>query len=197
MRNRDEWEQRVTCNGGALRAGVVATCSWGGGGWEPRWRCCSGRRWLLQGAATSSSCCLLLPMPLFCVYPILRRLFSSGGDAVGGGGATMALVLPLPFSFIFPLFFALSLPVSLFRFPPFFFLLISPLCLSLFLLLFSFLTVQVLLSMIGRTVAAGGGSGGYGRRPRWREKQREEQLWEPGKDDFFLTLDLRSSLPRT
>ena len=72
------------------------------------------------------------------------------------------------------------------------------LCLSLFLLLLPFLTVQVLLSTTGRTVAAGDGSGGCGRRPRWREKQREEQLLGTRKkDDFFLTFDPQSSLPRT
>jgi len=85
-------------------------------------------------------------------------------------------------------------PVSLFRF---FFSADLPPSLSLFLLLLPFLTVQVLLSTTGRTVAAGGGSGGCGRRPRWREKQREEQLLGTRKkDDFFLTLDPPSSFLR-
>jgi hypothetical protein len=51
-----------------------------------------------------------------------------------------------------------------------FYVLCSSLCLSLCLLLLPFLTVQVLLSTTGRTVAAGGGSGGCGKRPQWREK---------------------------
>jgi hypothetical protein len=61
----------------------------------------------------------------------------------------------------------------------------SSLCLSLFLLLLSFLTVQVLLSTTGRTVAAGGGSGGCGRRPRWREKQRGKCWLEPEMFGFL------------
>jgi hypothetical protein len=48
-----------------------------------------------------------------------------------------------------------------------------------------FLMVQVLLSTTGRTVATGGGSGGCGRRPRWREKQREEQLLGTRKKMIF------------
>ena len=71
----------------------------------------------------------------------------------------------------------------------FFSVLCSSLCLSLFLLLLPFLTVQVLLSTTGRTVAAGGGSGGCGRRPRWREKQRGKCWLEPKWLVFLLTLD--------
>ena len=106
----------------------------------------------------------------------------------------MALLLPLLFLLSFSSFLLFHSPVSLFRF---FFSADLPPSLSLFLLLLPFLTVQVLLSTTGRIVAAGGGSGGCGRRPRWREKQREEQLLGTRtKDDFFLTLDPPSSFLR-
>ena len=71
--------------------------------------------------------------------------------------------------------------------------------LFLFLLLLLFLIVQGLLSITGRKVAVGGGSSGCGRTPRWRKKQREEQLLgtRTKYDFFFLTSDPRSSLSRT
>jgi len=184
MRNRDERERRVTCNRGALRAGLVAACSWGGGGWEPRWCCCSGRRWLLQGATSAAFYCLC-PSPVFILFFVVYSL-------------AMAMLSEQWWLFSFLFFFLLSFSsfllfhslVSLFRF----FFSAAPLpLLFLFLLLLSFLTVQVLLSMTGRMVAAGGDSGGCGRRPRWRKKQREEQLLGTRtKDDFFLNLDPRS-----
>ena len=171
----------------------MAACSWGGGGWEPRWCCCSGRRWLLQGAASSSSGCLC-PSPVFILFFVVYSL------AV----AVLSVVAEQRWLFSFLFFFScLSPPFC--SFTPlflsfgffFFFSADLPPCLSLFLLLLPFLTVQVLLSTTGRIVAAGGGSGGCGRRPRWREKQREEQLLGTRtKDDFFLTLDPPSSFLR-
>jgi len=151
-------------------------------------------QWQTVAAARGCFFFLLLPLPLSRVYTILRRLFSGGGGSVRGGGATVALLLPLLFLLSFSSFLLFHSPVSLFRF---FFSADLPPSLSLFLLLLPFLTVQVLLSTTGRIVAAGGGSGGCGRRPRWREKQREEQLLGTRtKDDFFLTLDPPSSFLR-
>jgi len=135
-------------------------------------------------SSTSVSALSHVLSPFLCfvsVSPLLLLVEAVVCSAAGGGGIVVAemrqaggVCCSLFSSFPCRGAILCFSVISVFFFPP-------PLC-----FFFYFLTMMVLSGVTGRD----GGFGGCGRRPRLRDKQREEQLLGTRKkDDFFLTLD--------